>query len=319
MENLLGTILWPLRWVIEVILVGFHHLFQAIGMDPDGGPTWVLSIVALVVVVRACLIPIFVRQIKNQRKMMEIAPQMKKIQDKYKGKKDQLSREAMSRETMALYKQNGTNPLSSCLPLVIQMPVFFSLYTTLHNAQQDVAGVGLLNQNLAQSFAQASFFGAPLKSTLRGAWGDPTQLHTVVIAVTMIVLMTVSQFYTQLQIVSKNVSEETKASPMYRQQKMLMYIIPFGFVFSGLAFPLGVTFYWFTSNVWTMVQQYIIIRRMPTPGSEAAKLREERLARRGRVATVLPAVEGGAAAADIPVVKSTQRSQPVSKKRTKKR
>ncbi|KFF57904.1 preprotein translocase subunit YidC, partial [Cryobacterium sp. MLB-32] len=112
----IDTILWPLKWAVELLLVAFHSLFSAIGMDFNGGLTWVLSIVGLVLVVRAALIPIFVKQIKSQRKMLEVAPQLKKIQDKYKGKKDQFSREAMSRETMALYKRTGTNPLSSCLP-----------------------------------------------------------------------------------------------------------------------------------------------------------------------------------------------------------
>ena len=94
-----------------------------------------LSIVGLVLVVRAALIPIFVRQIKSQRKMLEVAPQLKKIQDKYKGKKDQFSREAMQRETMELYKKAGTNPFSSCLPLLIQMPIFFSLFSVLNEAK----------------------------------------------------------------------------------------------------------------------------------------------------------------------------------------
>src|ERR1700759_5497750 len=93
-----GTILWPIKWVVELILVAFHQLFTVMGLDPAAGITWVLSIVGLTVVVRAALIPVFVRQIKNQRRMLEVAPQLKKIQDKYKGKKDQFSREAMSRE-----------------------------------------------------------------------------------------------------------------------------------------------------------------------------------------------------------------------------
>jgi len=112
----IGTILFPIKWVIEAILVGFHTGLEAIGLSPEAGLTWVLSIVGLVLVVRAALIPIFVRQIKSQRKMLEVAPQLKKIQDKYRGKKDQFSREAMQRETMALYQRAGTNPLSSCLP-----------------------------------------------------------------------------------------------------------------------------------------------------------------------------------------------------------
>src|ERR1700712_301777 len=158
--DILGTILTPIKWVIEALLVGWHWVWtNVVGLDAGAGITWVLSIVGLVLVVRALLIPIFVRQIKSQRKMLEVAPQLKKIQDKYKGKKDQFSREAMSRETMALYKETGTNPLSSCLPLLIQMPVFFSLYTVLHNAQLDKVGIGFLTQQLSENFGKASLFG----------------------------------------------------------------------------------------------------------------------------------------------------------------
>jgi YidC/Oxa1 family membrane protein insertase len=129
---------------------------------------------------------------------------------------------------------------------------------------------------------------------------------------TMVVLMTASQFITQLQIVSKNMSEETKASPAFRQQRILLYILPIVFAVSGVAFPLGVMFYWLVSNFWTMGQQFIVIRNMPTPGSQAAKDREERLARKGK----LPKPEEIEAAPEEP--KQPQRVQPVSKNRAKK-
>jgi len=311
--DFIGTILWPLRWVVEAILVGFHNVLTAFGMDTAAGSTWVLSIVGLVLVVRACLIPIFVRQIKSQRRMMEIAPRLKKIQDKYKGKRDQFSREAMSRETMALYKDTGTNPLSSCLPLLIQMPIFFSLYTVLHNAQQEKVGIGLLNAALSNSFGESALFGAPLKETFLGA----TTWEVRLMAGAMVVIMTASQFITQLQIVSKNMSPETKASPMFKQQRMLLYFLPLVFVFSGLSFPLGVMFYWLTSNIWTMVQQFLVIRNMPTPGSEAALAREERLAKRqqrkGLPTITVTEIESAPA-----MPKTTQRTQPVGKNRAKK-
>jgi len=285
-------------------------------MNPDAGITWVLAIVGLVVVVRAALIPVFVRQIKSQRKMLEIAPELKKIQDKYKGKKDQYSREAMSRETMALYSKHGTNPLSSCLPLLLQMPIFFALFSVLNDValKKGAAGVGPMSAELAQSFYNASLFGvASLHTTFIEAMNsNPPQFTVMIIAMTMVVLMTASQFITQLQIVSKNMSEETKASPAFRQQRILLYILPIVFAVSGVAFPLGVMFYWLVSNFWTMGQQFIVIRNMPTPGSQAAKDREERLARKGK----LPKPEEIEAAPEEP--KQPQRVQPVSKNRAKK-
>ncbi|MGO4104059.1 membrane protein insertase YidC [Leifsonia sp. YAF41] len=316
--DIIGTILWPLKWAVEALLVAFHWLFTAIGMDYNAGITWVLSIVGLVLVVRAALIPIFVRQIKSQRKMLEVAPQLKKIQDKYKGKKDQFSREAMSRETMELYKRTGTNPLSSCLPLLLQMPIFFALFSVLNDAQHGKGGVGPLNVELSNSFANAELFGAPLKDSFASQWtlmtaGMPFNAEVMWIAATMVILMTASQFITQLQIVSKNMSPETKASPMFKQQRIMLYLLPLVFAFSGVAFPLGVMFYWLTSNIWTMAQQFLVIRNMPTPGSEAAKAREERLARKGK----LIAKDGDVIVVEEPK-KPAQRQQPVGKTRAKK-
>jgi YidC/Oxa1 family membrane protein insertase len=320
MPDLLGTILWPIKWVIEAILVTFHTLLDMAGLDPAAGLTWVLSIVGLVLVVRAALIPIFVKQIKSQRRMMEVAPQLKKIQDKYKGKKDQFSREAMSRETMALYKNTGTNPLASCLPLLIQMPIFFSLFSVLNEAkpQPDGSfreGVGMLTQELSAQFGSASLFDvAPLRYSIQTAL-DAGNTTVVIIALVMVVIMTASQFITQLQIMSKNQSPEMKASPTYKQQRILLYILPLVFAFSGFAFPIGVMFYWLTSNIWTMVQQFIVIRNMPTPGSEAAFAREARLAKK-RQRRGITVTEIEEPVSEQP--KKVQRVQPVNKNRAKK-
>ncbi|KQM82020.1 membrane protein insertase YidC [Agromyces sp. Leaf222] len=312
--DIISLVLWPIKWVIELILVAFHSLWTFVGLNPDAGLTWILSIVGLVIVVRAALIPIFVRQIKSQRRMLEVAPQLKKIQEKYKGKKDQFSREAMSRETMELYKKTGTNPLSSCLPLLLQMPIFFGLFSVLNDAQHDKAGVGVFTQELANSFANSEFLGAPLKGTFIGAMNGEYPWQVMVIAATMIVLMTASQFITQLQIVSKNMSPETKASPMFRQQRIMLYLLPLVFAFSGVAFPIGVMFYWLVSNFWTMGQQFLVIRNMPTPGSEAAKAREARLAKKGK----LVIEEQDATTIVVEEKKTTQRQQPVGKNRSKK-
>ena len=285
--DLIGTILWPLKWMVELVLVGWHALFTALGMAPAAGLTWVLSIVGLVLIVRAALIPLFVKQIKSQRKMMEIAPELRKVQEKYKGKRDQLSREAMSRETMALYKKHGTTPVSSCLPLLVQMPIFFALFSVLNDvskhAASGVGGVGLLTPELTTEFYDARLFDvASMHVNLVTAWSQPDGQVTVAILLTLVVLMIGSQFFTQLQIISKNLSPEAKTGQAYQMQKIMLYILPLAFIFSGVFFPLGVVIYWFVSNLWTMVQQFVVIREMPTPGSDAAKAREERLARKGK-------------------------------------
>ena len=318
--NIFEIILWPIKWLIEAILVGFHTALTSIGMNEDAGITWVFSIVGLVLVVRAALIPIFVKQIKSQRRMLEVAPQLKKIQDKYKGKKDQFSREAMQRETMGLYKRTGTNPLGSCLPLLIQMPIFFGLFSVLSDAQNQVdnrvRGVGLLNEELSQSFGTSSLFDiAPLHLAISTADGN---VSVIVIAAIMVVLMTASQFITQLQIMSKNQSPEMRSSPMFKQQKMLLYILPLVFAFSGFTFPLGVMFYWLVSNFWTMVQQFIVIRNMPTPGSEAALARENRMAKKNQRRGIT-IVEDSEESPTKSAKQTTQRQQPVGKARAKRK
>ena len=284
-----STIMWPFKWIVEAILVFWHWIFTSIGLPADAGLTWVLSIIGLVVVVRSALIPLFVRQIKSQRKMMEIAPELRKVQEKYRGKKDQLSREAMSRETMALYKKHGTTPVSSCLPLLVQMPILLGMFYTLSDvkkhAEWGVGGVGLLNKELTWQFYDAKLFGvAPLHTSLIEAVNQKPDgwEATVTILVILVVLMIASQFITQLQIISKNLSPEAKTGQAYQMQRIMLYILPLAFIFSGVFFPLGVVLYWFTSNIWTMVQQFLVIRNLPTPGSEAAKAREERLARKGK-------------------------------------
>lgn len=331
-----GIILWPIKWVIELVLVGFHTLWtEVFRLDGADGWTWILSLVGLVIVVRSLMIPLMVRQIKSQRSMLEAAPEIKKIQDKYKGKRDQFSMEAMRRETMEVYQRTGSNPMSSCWPMLVQMPIFFALFQVIQAAQNNQAGVGLLDGEHAALFANASILGAPLSATFLNNEGNVT---VIVIAIVLVVIMTASQFFMQRQIMSKNISPATKESPMYRQQQMLLYILPLVFAVSGVAFPLGLMMYWTISNFWTIGQQWITIRNMPTPGSEAAKAREERLKRRGKWVepTADDAKSGGKAgkgakagkagsdAADeadeaaAPARPATQRQQPMSKARAKK-
>ena len=140
--------------------------------------------------------------------------------------------------------------------------------------------------------------------------------------------MIASQFFTQLQIISKNLSPEAKTGQAYQMQRIMLYILPLGFIFSGVFFPLGVVIYWFVSNLWTMGQQFLVIREMPTPGSDAAKAREERLARKGKAldasGKVVPMEKYLAEQrrlyeeAEKAKAATPKRQQPVSKQRAKK-
>ncbi len=312
--DIIGFVMWPIKWVLEAILAGFHWLFVWFGMDPTSGISWVLSIIGLTLIVRSAMIPLTVKQIKSSRAALEVAPEIKRIQDKYKGKKDQFSREAMQRETMAVDQRAGTNPFASCLPMLVQMPIFFGLVTVLNEANRGNAGVGFMSAQLADQFGSASLFDViPLHMTMQHGF-EQGNWAVIITAILLTVIMCATQFYTQLQIMSKNQTPAMKESPMYKQQRMLLYIIPVFLIISAWAFPLGTMFYWLVSNVFTLVQQLVIISKLPNPGSEAAIAREERMARK-RARMGLPPIEEGSdssrtSSADAPLILNTQRVQP---------
>jgi YidC/Oxa1 family membrane protein insertase len=318
------TIMFPFKWLVSFIMVAFHDGLSALGLPAANGWTWTLSIIGLVLVIRAALIPVFVKQIKAQRGMQLLQPDLKKLQDKYKGKTDQLSRQAMAQEQMAMYKKHGTNPFSACLPMLIQMPFFFALFTVLSGitaARQKGVGIGAMSYDQVVQFDQSSIFGAPLSAAL--LHGGVTNPAVVILSIVMILAMTASQFITQKQIMAKNMSEEAMASPFMRQQKMMLYILPIVFGVGGINFPIGVLIYWTTTNLWTMAQQFFVIRRMPTPGSPAAKALAERRAAKGLPALPLMGAkkvdaEAAEAAAVAAVEAKTQRVQPQRKNRKRK-
>jgi YidC/Oxa1 family membrane protein insertase len=272
-----------LRIAVSWILVQFHGLFSIV-MDPASGWTWVLSIVGLVVVIRILLIPLFVKQIKAMRNMQIIQPQIKEIQKKYAG-----DRERQSQEMMKLYRETGTNPLASCLPILLQAPVFFALFQVLQgiamynpdNPDYTPPGVFAWDQYIAllPQAHDASIFGVPLYAYFMGAnevaADGFSPLATRILCIILIILMSATTFLTQRQLIVKNTAPD---NPMVRQQKILLYVFPIIFAVGGINFPVGVLIYWLTTNLWTMGQQFYVIRNNPQPGSPAYTAWEARKA-----------------------------------------
>lgn len=325
----LDLLLWPFTWLVSSILAGFHWILAAIGMPDTNGLTWALCIVGLVIVLRLLLMPLFVRQIHSQRRMQLIQPELMKIQKKYKGKKDDLSRQKMQEETFALYKRHGTNPFASCLPILAQMPFFFALFRILNSIPQIADGSkeipGFFTAELAQAMNESTILGAQLSSSFLHS--DDTSAK--ILSIVLIIAMSVTTFTTQHQLMRKNMPASALDNPMARQQKVLLYALPLIFAVTGVNFPLGVLIYWTVSNLWTMCQQFYVIRRMPAPGSPAEKALEQRRLAKGKPVTKMqltPSSEetdeadgsgdsaiGGSGTAH----RGGQRVQPRSKKRKK--
>ncbi|MGN6125740.1 MAG: membrane protein insertase YidC [Cellulosimicrobium cellulans] len=289
------AILYPIEWVVAWIMYLCHQGLTYLGFSDGPGPAWVLSIVGLVIIIRILLIPLFFKQIKASRGMQMLQPEMQAIQKKYKGKTDPASREAMSRETMDLYRKHGTNPFASCMPILLQSPIFFALFRVLNGLVPISNGtddpIGPINSAVASDIESSSVFGAKLSDVFL----QTDDLQTKIVIAVLIVAMCATTFFTQRQLTMKNMPKAALEGPMASTQKMMLYVFPFIFAVSGVNFPVGVLVYWTTTNLWSMGQQFYTIRRMPAPGSEAERLLKERQARKkaakGIVEDATPVIE----------------------------
>ena len=267
-------IMTPLYYAISAVLLAWHWLFTQVGLDPEGGLAWALSIIGLTLVIRIALIPLFVRQIKSSRNMQLIQPKVKELQKKYGH-----DRERLAQETMKLYKDTGTNPFASCLPILLQMPIFFALFRLLDQAAKKGTAHGFLTEDLARKFGESKIFGAiPISESFWQArtWGATPDVSVMIVALVLVLAMTATTFTTQRQLMSKNMPADALSGPYAQQQKMLLYVLPVAFGLGGVAFPIGVLLYWTTSNLWTMGQQFYVIRNNPAPGTPAAQAKKER-------------------------------------------
>ena len=265
--SVLDTLAAPVAFVLKEIHAGLSSFLPS-----SSGWAWGLSIVFLTMTVRIALFPLFVKQIKSQRRMQELAPKIKVLQTKHKG-----DRETLNTELMKLYKDHGTNPISGCLPLILQLPIFFALFRVMNEfrpkgADHHFEGKYGLSSELIREGARAKVFGAPISTAFNSSakflhqlGGDATTVK--IVAVIMIVTMGATTFLTQKQMMART-GPATDAQQA-QIQKIMLYVLPFSFAIFGFSFPVGVLLYWLTTNVWSMGQQQYVIARMPpvVPGS----------------------------------------------------
>lgn len=304
-----------LEWLeaaVAFVLVLFYDLFSPV-FGSQSGWTWVFSIIGLVVIIRILLIPLFVKQIKAQRNMQLIQPRIKEIQKKYAG-----DRERQSQEMMKIYRETGTNPLASCLPIILQAPIFFALFRVLQGiAATPAQGVGALTPELAATAHDASIFGVPIYGTFAHADETPFPMSTRILCVILIVTMSLTTFITQRQLIVKNTSSD---NPMVKQQKILMYVFPLIFAIGGFNFPIGVLIYWTTTNLWSMGQQFYVIRNNPQPGTPAhTAYLERKKAKELRKAEAKAPVADADTATEIAAASETNKGNTVQKRQQPKR
>jgi YidC/Oxa1 family membrane protein insertase len=225
--------LQPLIDFFEAILVFFHD---------NVGFGWGFSIVALTIIVRAALLPLTLKQFKSMQNLARVQPEIKKLQEKYKGDKERLNQ-----EMMRFYRENKVNPFSSCLPILAQLPVFFSLFYMLQKDLRldicpEINPPGTDNPQPCGETPDSGFFFIP----------DLTDKATGGVLITLIVLYVGSQLLSTILM----------STATDRNQKMIMYALPFFFVIFVWSFPAGLLVYWITTNLWTIVQQAVVRRRL---------------------------------------------------------
>jgi YidC/Oxa1 family membrane protein insertase len=221
-----ANILQPLIDIVNSVLKFFHD---------NAGLSWGMSIIALTVLTRALLIPLTYRQLKGMRALQALQPQIKEIQAKYKNDKQR-----MQQEMMRFYQENKVNPFASCIPLIAQLPVFFTLFSVLRNELPEDIGC-----KAGHCGSEASFlFINDLTAKAHGAE-----------------LITLLVLYIGTQLVSGMVMSVTAD----KSQRTMMMVLPFIFVPFVISFPAGLILYWITTNFWTMGQQYTIQKLIPAP------------------------------------------------------
>ena len=270
------AILHPFAWAISYVWVWIHDLLVLLGMSSGSGMAWVLSIVLLTILVRIAIIPLFLKQIRSSRAMQAIQPEMRKIQEKYKGKRDQVSRQKMMEETQALQRKHKVSPFASCLPMLVQMPVLFGMYRAIIAVSSISVGtyiyrgeptdhLGPLTASVSEEIVNSTVFGVRLSHTLRDSFDQP---GVVTVFVAAIVLMVALQFFSMRLSFSRNMPDMGD-NPMAQSQRSMMYVMPLMFIFSGAFFQMGVVIYTVTASFWALGQSLWTIKVMPTPGSPA--------------------------------------------------
>jgi YidC/Oxa1 family membrane protein insertase len=251
-------------WILDPLYTVLGHtLAWFYGFVGDYG----LSIVLLTVAVRVLLIPLTIKQIRSMQAMQRLQPEIKRLQQKYKD-----DRQKLNEETMKFYKENKVNPLSGCLPLLLQMPLFIVLYRLIRDlVPKTASGKVLPPKHIPQD---SELYHALVKEagTMK-AWGmdlaeRATAVHGLATAwpyYLLIAFVVATGWYQQRQTTARQAAD----GAVNQQAQMMGKIFPIFFGFISLTIPAGVVVYFATSNVWQIAQQSIMFRKKTNPTGDA--------------------------------------------------
>ena len=259
--------------LVAQAIVKLHDLTGAV-FGETSGLSWAAAIMLLTVCVRLLMYPLFLKQIKTQRTMQMLSPKIKELQKRHKG-----DRETLNAEMMKLYKEHNANPFAGCLPMLLQMPVFIALFQVLSQLAPRLRGGQYfypvkfgLDLETAMNLQRAKIFGAPIGS----GFTSPTKLldflgaspgPVKIVATVLILAMAGTTFVTSKQMMGRNAPTDASQAT---QQKILLYVMPVMLGLFGFQVAIGVLIYWTTTNLFSMGQQAIVMKRLG-PVDPAAK------------------------------------------------
>jgi YidC/Oxa1 family membrane protein insertase len=251
--NVIQDAFSPLISLFESIMVFIH--------DSLVGGSWGLAIVGLTVLIRAVLVPLTFRQLKSMQEMQRLAPQISALKEKYKADKQR-----QQQEIMKFYQEHKINPLASCLPLLMQLPVFVSLFYMLRtDLKKRICGPALTHHGyITSSLVEKHTCNQVAPHSAKFLFlPDITDKATGAALIVLIVLYVGSQLASTL----------AATATADKNQRRLMLLLPVVFVVILYRYPAGLLVYWITSNLWTIGQQALIKRKMgpPPPRPETAK------------------------------------------------
>ena len=252
----------PLNYLYEAVGWVFTHIYDVLkpAFGASSGWTWAFSIVILVVLMRLIMVPLFIKQMHTTRAMSSLQPQMAALRKKYKNDK-----QTLNQETMKLYQEAGVNPLMGCLPVVLQLPLFFSLFSVLRAIAEYTGGTPKYGLPLSMVLAgkHAKILGASIADKVLFTDGVNVPLHAKLVILAAVAVSMCTTYLTIRQSQKRGMMPAaTPDNPMASSQKYMTYIMPL-FALTGLYWPFGLVLYWVTTNVWTLGQQWVLGMRYP--------------------------------------------------------
>lgn len=254
---------------VSAILWFWHKVFGSF-LDPASGYAWALSVIFLVFTLRALLFKPFVHQVRSMKKMQDVAPQIRALQEKHGD-----DRQRLAQEMQKLQSEQGFNPVSGCLPMIVQVPVFIGLFHVLRGFVPGAPSNFVFNSADVSSFVEADLFGAKLSNTISQPAEQLASFSTdrpsmLLVGVPLMIAAAIATHFTARHSVARQTSDAASNPQAAMMNRMTLWVFPMFAIIGGPFLPLAILLYWLANNFWTLGQQYVVYRKIDREEAQQA-------------------------------------------------